>query len=711
MVDSVISKVKKRDNSFDDFNILKIESAIEKAMLSVHIENEELPKQLAIKVVDEINKYVTLKIVEEQNKLNSTITENTSEIEKEKIEKEKQKINYIPSVEEIQDIIEKVLINEGHAEIAKSYILYRQKRAELRKLKQDILGKFDDSKLSINGLLIAKNRYLLKDNEGNVLESPKEMFKRVSKAVANAEKLYKKPEQERKKLENDFYEIMHSLEFVPSGRILANAGKKKSMLYSSFVIPIEDNIKGVFKALYEKALIQRLGGGTGFSFSRLRQKGKKLTTTSGYASGPVAFIKLFDHASDLTIHSGNRKPANMGSLSVEHPDIIEFITMKDRGEIKNFNISVEITDEFMNAVIKNEKYALKDPSTNEAIDYVDANNIFHLIVTMAWKTGDPGVLFIDKINKLNPLPSISRIETTDPCGDQLLLPYEGGNLGAINLSKFVKYGKISWKRLEEVVKLAVRFLDNVVDISVFPIKKLEETTKGTRKIGLGVLGFADMLYKLKIPYNSEKAVETTEKIMKFISNIAYDTSEELANEKGVFPYWNQSIHKGKRKLRNSSLLAISPSGSRSILADSSPGIEPNFGLGYTRKILGSMDILQLNKVLEQELKDRNLYSEELIKEIITKGSLKNINQPLVIPDDLKSVFITAYEVEPEWQIKIQAAFQKYIDNAISKTINFQKNATIEDIKKAFLMAYELGCNGITVYRQGSLNAEVISVGK
>ncbi|MEM3374602.1 MAG: adenosylcobalamin-dependent ribonucleoside-diphosphate reductase [Candidatus Woesearchaeota archaeon] len=679
MVDCIIKNVRKRDNSIDVFKISKIENAVEKAMLAVHIQNEELPKIIALKVVDELNK------------------------------KEK---DYIPHVEEIQDIIEKTLINEGHAEIAKAYILYRQKRAELRKLKQDLLGRFDDSKLSINGLLVAKSRYLLADNNGNVLESPKEMFKRVAKAVANAEKLYKKPEEERKKLEEEFYEIMHSLEFVPSGRILANAGRKKAMLYSSFVIPIEDNIKGVFRALYEKALIQRLGGGTGFSFSRLRQKGKKLNTTSGYASGPVAFIKLFDHASDLTVHVGNRKPANMGSLSVEHPDIIEFITMKDRREIKNFNISVEITDSFMNAVKTNEKYALKDPSTGEIIDYVDANNIFHLIITMAWKTGDPGVLFIDKINDLNPFPKIARIETTDPCGDQLLLPYEGGILGAINLSKFVKYEKISWKRLEEVVKLSVRFLDNAIDISNFPIKKLEEMAKGTRKIGLGVMGFADMLYKLRIPYNSEKAVETAEKIMKFIYNIAYDTSEELSNEKGVFPYWSQSIYKGKRKLRNSSLLAISPTGSRSILADTSPGIEPNFALGYTRKILGSMDILQINKVLEQELKDRNLYNEELLKEIISKGSLRNINLPNIqIPDDLKNVFITAYEVEPEWHIKIQAAFQKYIDNAISKTINFEKNATIEDIKKAFLLAYDLGCKGITVYRQGSLNEEVFSIAK
>ncbi len=670
-----ITQIRKRDGSLVEFKSSKIEDAIEKAMLAVHIDEEQLPKILSQKVFDEINK--------------------------------KSETDYIPSVEEIQDIVEKVLISEGHAEIAKAYILYRQKRAEQRKLKQDILGRFDDSKLNINGLLIAKSRYLKRDEFGNIEENPKEMFRRVAKSVANAEKVYKKPEKEIKELEEEFFETISSLEFVPSGRILANAGKKKSMLYSSFVIPIEDNMKGIFRALYDKALIQRMGGGTGFSFSRLRQKGKKLSSTTGYAAGPVAFIKLFDHASDLTVHVGNRKAANMGSLSVEHPDIIEFITMKDRKEIRNFNISVEITDTFMEAVKKNEKYGLKDPDTGEIIENVDANNIFHLIVTMAWKTGDPGVLFIDKINESNPLPSISRIETTDPCGDQLLLPYDGGNLGAINLSKFVRNEKIKWKRLEEVTKIGVRFLDNVVDISTFPVSKIEEMVKGNRRIGLGVMGFADMLYKLKIPYNSERALEIADKLMKFISYTAFDASEELASEKGVFPFWNQSIYKGKRKLRNCSLLAISPTGSRSILVDTSSGIEPNFGLGYTRKILGSTDILQVNKVLEEVLKEMNLYKEELIKEIISKGSLKGVS----LPEEIKNVFLTAYEIEPEWQIKIQAIFQKNIDNAISKTVNFEKNATIEDIKKAFLTAYDLGCKGITVYREGSLGDEVFSIAK
>ncbi len=671
----VVTQARKRDGTIVPFESSKIAEAIEKAMLAVGIDNEELPNQLADIASNEINA--------------------------------KHPEEYIPSVEEIQDSVERTLINEGHAEIAKAYILYRQKRAEVRKLKQNILGRLDDSKLNINGLLIAKSRYLQKDEFGNVIESPKDMLRRVAKAIANNEKHYKKNEEYVKQLETSFFEIMNHLEFVPSGRILANAGTRQGMLYSSFVIPIEDNMRGIFRALYDKALIQRLGGGTGFSFSRLRPKGHKLATTTGYASGPVAFIKLFDHASDLTIQHGNRKAANMGSLSVEHPDIIEFITMKDRREIRNFNISVEITNEFMKAMKENQKYPLKDPSTNEVIDMVDANNIFHLIVTMAWKTGDPGVLFIDRINESNPLPAVGRIETTDPCGDQLLLPYEAGNIGAINLSLFVRNKKIKWKRLEEVTKLAIRFLDNVVDVSRFPVKKIEDIVNGTRRLGLGVMGFADMLYKIGIPYNSEKALETADKVMKFISSVAYETSKELANEKGVFPLWDKSIYKGKTKLRNCSLIAISPTGSRSIFAETSPGIEPNFALGYTRKILCGTEIIQLNRLLEDTLKEHNLYSEEVIREIINKNSLANV----ALPEEVKSVFATAHDISPEWHIRMQAVFQKHVDDAISKTVNFPKSATIEDIKKAFLMAYELGCKGITVYRAGSLSDEVISVAK
>ncbi|MBN2367950.1 adenosylcobalamin-dependent ribonucleoside-diphosphate reductase [Candidatus Woesearchaeota archaeon] len=664
-----ISKVKKRDGTIVKFKVSAIANAVEKAMLAVGKDDENLPNDLAEKVAAEVNRM--------------------------------HDPEYVPNVEEIQDIVEKVLISSGHAEIAKAYILYRQKRAEIRKLKQNILGKIDDSKLGINGLLIAQSRYLQKE------ETPKEMFIRVARAIASVEEDYGKSPEDIKKIEEQFYDLMSSLEFLPSGRILRGAGTKESMLYSSFVIPVADSMKGVFRALYDKALIQRLGGGTGFSFSRLRPKGRMLSSSVGYAAGPVAFIKLFDHASDLTVHAGNRKPANMGSLCVEHPDIVEFITMKDRREIRNFNISVEITDRFMDAVKEGKKYELKDPNSGRVIDVMDANNIFHLIVTMAWKTGDPGVLFIDRINEANPLPEMGRIETTDPCGDQLLLPYDGGNLGALNLAKFVRNRKIKWKQMEEAIRLGVRFLDNVVDASRFPVKKIETMVKENRRIGLGVMGFADMLYKLRIPYDSEKALETAEKIMRYFSSVAKDASEDLAREKGAFPLWNQSIFNGKTMLRNCSLLAIAPTGSRSILAEASPGIEPNFGLGYTRKILGTTEIQQVNKVLENVLKEYDVYSEEVIRKIVRTGALDGFE----IPEEVKRVFVTAHKISPEWHIKMQAVFQKYIDNAISKTINFPKSATIEEIRKAFMMAYDMGCRGITVYRDGSLNEEVITVGR
>jgi ribonucleoside-diphosphate reductase alpha chain len=669
-----ITKVTKRDGTITKFSSKPIHIAIEKAFLAVNVDDETLVKILTDKIVDDLN-------------------ENYDD-------------THTPNVEEVQDFIENILMEEGHSKVAKAYILYRQKRSEVRQLKKNILGRLDDSKLDVNGLLLAKNRYLKKDESGQAIETPRDMFRRVAKSVADVEKRYDKTSDQIKIIEDEFYDIIESLQFLPSGRILANAGHKNDMIYSSYVIPIEDSMKGVFKALYHKALVQRLGGGTGFSFSNLRPKGLKLTTTMGSAAGPIAFIKLFDHASDLSV-IGSRKPANMGSLSVEHPDIVEFITMKERREIRNFNISVEITDKFMEAVKNNEKYDLIDPSSKKVIERVDANNIFHLIVTMAWKTGDPGILFIDRINESNPVPKLGKIETTDPCGDQLLLPYEGGNLGAINLSRFIRHKQIQWKKLERVIRLAVRFLDNIVDLAKFPIKKIEDTVQGLRRIGLGIMGYADMLYQLRVPYNSEKALEIATKVMRFISQTAEDESLKLGEEKGVFDLWHTSKFYGNKKIRNASLIAIAPTGSRSILVDTSPGIEPNFALGYTRKIMGTTEILQINNVIGNVLEEYDLHKESVIRQIISTGNLNNVD----LPEDIKKIFVTAHYINPEWHLKIQSIFQKYVDNAISKTINFDRSATIEDIKNSFTRAYELGCRGLTVYREGSLSEQVINIGR
>ena len=610
----------------------------------------------------------------------------------------------LPTVEGVQDIVEKVLIQYGYAKTAKAYILYRQKRSEERKIKEDILGKIDDSKLSPNGLIIAKSRYLLKDSNGDVVETPKEMFRRVAKEIAKIEKKY---DNDHKEMEEKFYDIMSTLEFVPGGRILAGAGTKHSQLYSCFVLPVEDSIKGIFRALYEKALLHRVGGGTGFSFSRIRQKGKRVVQSDAYASGPVKFMYMFNHASEVTIHSGNRKGANMGSLSVHHPDIIEFITCKERKPLENFNISVEITDEFMEAVKKNLSYNLVDPQLNTIVDTIPARNVFDLIVTMAWKNGDPGILFIDRINKDNPTPKLGRIETTDPCGDQPMLPYDACNLGAINLSLFVtKNKKIDWDRLKHVAQLGVHFLDNVVDSTNIPVKKVKDMIQLNRRIGLGIMGFSDMLYKLEIPYNSGQACAIAEDITKFIYDNAFEQSKKMAKERGVFPNWENSIFHDKFKLRNAGILNISPTGSRSIFADTSSGIEPNFALGYTRKIAAGFDLASVNNILIDTLRDEGLYTEEIIEKIAKTGTLNDIEE---IPERIKRIFITAHDVSPMWHVRIQAAFQKHIDNAISKTVNFSKNATIGQIKKVFMKAYKMGCKGITVYRDGSINDQVIQL--
>src|SRR3989338_1166371 len=563
-------RVKKRDNQVIQFNPERITRAIYLAGRSVGIDDMGMAGQLSQQVSALIDERFGSK--------------------------------KIPSVEEIQDTVEQVLIQNGHTKVAKSYILYRKKREEIRRVKQEILGGLlDDSKLSVEGLLLARERYLLKDKEGNIVETPKEMFGRVAKAIASVEENYNATKEKIQEFEDGFCGIMSRLEFIPSGRLLAGAGTKHSQLYSSFVLPVPDSMKGIFSTLYNKALVQRLGGGTGFSFSRLRPKGTRILESSGFAAGPVEFMYLFDHASKLTRQGGNRTGANMGSLSVEHPDIIDFVTCKDKGGLSNFNISVEVTDKFMQAVRKNSDFELNEPSTGKAVKKINARQVFDLMVFSAWKNGDPGILFIDRINHRNPLAKLGHIETTDPCGDQPLQPYDASNLGAINLSRFVEQNDIAWERLGKLTSLAVRFLDNVVDASKFVSPEIENTVKANRRIGLGVMGFADMLYRLEVPYNSDKAASVAEKVMKFIYETAKKTSQELAKEKGAFPNWRKSRYYPKTKIRNASLITIAPAGARSVFADTSGGIEPHFALGYVRKLMGQFDFLYVNKILEEKL--------------------------------------------------------------------------------------------------------------
>ncbi len=670
----MIQKVRKRNSQIVDFDKERIALAIYKASKAVGIDDINSSRALTDEVVREIEK--------------------------------KFKDVDIPTVEEIQDITESVLILKEQAKTAKAYIIYRQKRTENRKAKQNLLnGLIDDSKLSLNGLLIAKERYLLRDENNIVIETPLQMFRRVAKTAVQQERKYAKEQKSLDNLEERFYDCIASLKFIPGGRILANAGTNNKMLYSSFVVPVPDSMKGIFKALLEKALIQRLGSGIGFSFSRLRQKGIKILPTNALASGPVAFINLFDHATRLTVHKSNRTGANMGSLSIEHPDIIDFITAKDRMGLETFNISVEVTDDFMQAVEKDKYYEMKDPITKTPVKKIKAKQVFDILVFMAWKNADPGILFIDKINKDNPLPELGRIETTDPCGDLPMQPFDGSPIGAINLSKFVLPDKkIDWDDLKRTVKIAVRFLDDIIDATKFPFKAIERTVLANRRIGLGLMGWADMLYQLKIPYESDEAYELAEKVSKFVRETAQEASQSLSSERGAFPSFKMSNIKEKQ--RNASLIAVAPTGSRGILADTSAAIEPHFALAYRRSVFGNMEISYINPYFENALKEENLYSDELMKTVIENGSIQNSD---ALPPRIKKVFVTAHDISPEGHIKTQAAFQKNIDCAISKTVNFPSDATITDVEKAYFLAWKSGCKGITVYRDGSKEHQIINV--
>ncbi|NLD20544.1 MAG: vitamin B12-dependent ribonucleotide reductase [Clostridiales bacterium] len=566
--------------------------------------------------------------------------------------------------------------------------------------------------VSKNAEVVLKQRYLKKDENGNSIETVEGMFHRVAKAIAAADIIHD-TEANVDETEAVFYHMMSELEFLPNSPTLMNAGKDLGQLSACFVLPVEDSMNSIFEAIRQAALIHKSGGGTGFSFSRIRHEGSTVNSTGGVASGPISFMKVFNAATEAIKQGGSRRGANMGILRIDHPDILKFIDCKaDSKEITNFNISVGLTEDFMQAAEACVDYNLIDPHTKEPAGSLDAKLVFDKIVDAAWRNGEPGIIFLDRLNRDNIVPGQGEIEATNPCGEQPLLPHESCNLGSINLTKMVKEedGKVVFDldKLEKTIGNSVHFLDNVIDVNQYPLEEIGFATRQTRKIGLGVMGWADVLLMMGIPYNTDEAVMLGEKVMSFITDIGKAESQRLAQERGVFPLFKESILFQETPQRNGTITTIAPTGTLSIIGGCSSGIEPVFAYVFIRNIMDGTELLEVNPVLKAELEKRGLYSEELMRRIAKEGTVSHMKE---LPQEIRRVFVSTHDISPEYHVRMQAAFQKSTDNAVSKTVNFSNSATKEDVAQVYSLAFSLGCKGVTIYRDGSRDEQVLNIGK